>query len=104
MNEFFGHHDLWEKWKLSFSNLVHSGSHWGMSAPSPMLGRSAWHIYMQYMVAGLSSKEETELRERDTSLDSPRGPSPSIYDYDYNWRVCGSQAFRAHSHAFSLLI
>lgn len=95
-NDFFRHHALWEKWELSVSNRFIKGPT-GEGFP-PGLS----------LVPGALNAESVGWPElgggRDTILDSPRGPSPSIYDYDYNWHVCGNQAFPAHSHAFSLLI
>lgn len=53
MNEFFSHRALCEKWKLSLSNSVHQGPHWGVS---PRCSAYAWHVNMQSVSAGLSSR------------------------------------------------
>ena len=62
MNEHFGHRVLGEKWKRPFSNLIHSGSPRGIS-PAPHAQGSAWHINMQYVLAGPSSREKADLRK-----------------------------------------
>lgn len=54
---------------------------------------SAWHIKHAVRVGRPGLQGEGRSQQRDTSLDSLQGPSPSIYDYDCNWRVCGNQAF-----------
>lgn len=76
----------------------------GERVPPASAQLSGWHINMQSAMADLSSGEEQISGKERHILDSPRRPSPSIYDYDYNWHVCSNQAFGAHSHAFSLLI
>lgn len=98
MNEFFSHRALWEKWKLSAFDLVHKRTHRG-GAPHPVLSLVLTHYHAMSV-----RPEETDGSKRDTVLDSPRGPSPRTHDYDDSWHVCVIRAFRAHSHAFSLLI